>query len=330
MIQADGPVHVYRMVVNPGRSQVVQHEIEFRAAITETGLVNGITPVVERMIDGDGLCRAPLAVLDDQIAFEGLGLAAGVVFHPEILKQYDERQGLHQVAGAQVDEGGARGAAFGYGNAGAERGIVYRQLALVRYPADGQVPGFRLQLPAQGLDFQWNVTVQKSADTDDDHRAVRKQVTETVACSFHGRQGGAVVLPLNPVPETETFEAHRQFRNRLFMGKAGAHLGVMRQVEQLRFLHVFPVLFEGGEDPGSIAIKTDTGGRYQERQDQDEPATGIDIVQSKSFENAVPEWTEFDYVVLVRFVLLQDGADNGCQRQRNEQGDGQVHRTEEP
>ena len=101
-----------------------------------------------------------------------LGLSAGVVFHPEVLEQYDERQGLHQVAGAQVDEGSARGAAFGYGNAGAERGVVDRQLALVRYPADGQVPGFRLQLPAQGLDFQGNVTVQESADTDDYHGAV--------------------------------------------------------------------------------------------------------------------------------------------------------------
>ena len=64
----------------------MQPEIQFRTAVAEAGLVDGITLVAERMIDGNGFFETLFALLDDEVAFKGPGLPAGVVFHPELLK----------------------------------------------------------------------------------------------------------------------------------------------------------------------------------------------------------------------------------------------------
>ena len=211
------------------------------------------------MIDRNGFFGAPFALLDDEVAFKGLGLAAGVMFHPEVLKQYNEGQGLHQITGPQVDERRPHGAALGYGNTGAERGVRQRQLALVRYLADRKVPGLCLQQSLQGPDFQGNVAVEKSANTDNDYRAVREQVTETITRAFQSCECGCFVLPFFPGLESQSLEAGRQLSNRFVVCEYGMVPAVVCQVEQLLFLHVLPVLLQAGENSGRVTVEANTG-----------------------------------------------------------------------
>ena len=330
--QRQGLVNRRRLFVGPGgrRCQVVQLEAQLGAAVSEAGLVNGVVAVTQRVVDSDGVFQGLGAGANDEVAFKGLGLAVGVMLHAKVLEADCERQGLHQITLLQVDKSGARGAPFGDENIGAERGIVHGQLALLRDFADGDRPGFRFQFAPQVPQFQRRVAVHEAPQADDDHGEVGEQVAQPVAGPFHGRHGDLASLPFAPGSESKPAEAGGDGVRRLVRGQGGLATAVVGQADQPPFLHVFLILPHGGEDARRVAAQAHACRDDEKRQDEQEPGAGIDIIQAHPLKHAMPEGAEFDYVVLVRLVLLQHRADDGRQGQGHQEGDGQVHGTDEP
>ena len=156
-----------------------------------------------------------------------------------------------------------------------------------------------------------------------------KQITETVAGALHRRHRRARFPRFDPHLEAQVPEATRQLCNRFIRVKPGLVAAVIRQVQQLRGLHILLVAARAGDDSGAVTVQANTGAGHQKGQDQDEPAAGVNIVQTQPLEQAVPEGAELDNIILIGFVLFENGADNRSQRQRHQQGNGQIHGTKE-
>ena len=287
------------------------------------------------MIDPDRRVQRPVAqvllVMDAHLADEGLGLAGGVVLDLEIPQFDGERQFLHQKTVAQPQKHEIGRAALGQHDVAAKRRRrAGRQPAGRRHVAGGQVAGLDRDLAAPFLQLQPQVAIQQTADSDHHHRRVGEQIAQPLVTAFHRRRH--LMIAVVPHPPAVAARAKRAGNFRDHVGGRPLRqppFGALVKPAQ----RIQPNL---GAKPdhlprhaGNLPVQANAGGEDQKSQDGDEPAGAIHIVQPQAVERFEPERAEFEHVVRIGLVLLQHRADDRGDGHHHQQGDGEVHGTEE-
>lgn len=130
------------------------------------------------------LASLPLCLSVTTTSLAALGHAVAVVVDVELLERDVERQVLHEVAVAGIEEHHVGRAAFGQGDAAAERQVVGTQPAGIRDLALRQVASFRRDAAEEFGHFQRHVAVDQAADADDHEGDVGEEVAQLVEPSW--------------------------------------------------------------------------------------------------------------------------------------------------
>ena len=305
------------------------------ATVAEIGLVDGIATIDQRMVDADGRFQRLLAklllVVNQYLTDKGLGLTGVVVGNLKILQLNGKGQFLQQepIAHAQEDEVG--GAAFGQHDVATKgRHRARRQAAFGWNPSGGQIAGFDPQLTAPFLELQPQIAIEQAADTNHHHRDMGEQVAKAAVAALHRREHLMIVTsPQPPAIAARSQQAGQLSAHLLRLASGQMPLGLLVKAVQRTQLHP-------GAKPGHVTpqqrrlpVNAYAGREDQKSQDADEPACTIDVVQAEAAKNLEPERTELEHIIRIGLVLLQHGADHRGNGHHHQQGDGEVHRTEE-
>ena len=243
----------------------------------------------------------------------------------ELLQRDDERQFLHEVAVAGIQEHHVGRLVFRQRDIAAERQVAIAEPALFRHLALRHVADFRAGAAEQFGQFQRHVAVDQAADTDHHHRDVGQEVAEPVGRALLGRQHQAVVALQAAHAEALRFQVGLDLVSRQRALDAGAVGHGGQRLAGRAFAEGLHVLDEARR----IAPDAQRGRGDQEHQDQQEPAGVVDVEQAERAVDLEPERAELECIVRVRLVLLEDRADHRGDGEDGKEPDGETHRAEQ-
>ena len=258
-------------------AQVPGLEAQARAAVAEARLVDGDAVDDQRVVDLDGGAGflAALLVGDHHVAGKALGHAVAVVVDVELLERDVERQVLHEVAVAGIEEHHVGRAAFGQGDAAAERQVAGTQPAGIRDLALRQVASFRRDAAEEFGHFQRHVAVDQAADADDHEGDVGEEVAQLVGRAFLGCQHQAVFAFL--AADSEALGPQVAF------GRIGidgmTDFGRVRHGRQRVAAGLFAPAAHFAQEARGIAPDAQPGRQHEEDQDDEEPRRVVDVEQ---------------------------------------------------